>query len=175
MTVKGLSQTTNNSGDDKFDRTTGHVDDVFALCTETSATKTQGVYLFLNCTDLNDNLIAAVETDPLGGIAIVGELDFDMAHRVDSETKGDLKSSSIPVTVSINCNGGALVVEGHGVMDIKWSALSAGGICPLSGSLKLTGAGTGNSGQTPPSFIVDDGSSISIKNRSGSISSFPIF
>jgi hypothetical protein len=175
MTIKGSAQGTNNSGDGINDRATGSIKDVFALCTESLPTKTQGVYLFLNCDALNDNLIAAVETDPFTGLQEVGSVDFDLANQIVTTKSGDTKLITVPVAISLNCNGGALVVEASGIMDIKYSPLAAGPICPLSATLKITGVGTSNSGLIPDSFILDDGSSVKAKNRSGAISSFPVF
>jgi hypothetical protein len=175
MTVKSVNQTTNSASQQKFDRTTGNVKDVFQACVESSPTKTQGVYLFLDCSDLNHNTIAAIDTNPLFATNVpVGEINFDLDNIVVSTTGGIVKSSTVPVTVEISCNAGALVTEVSGIMDLQYTALGANPSCPSSGSVKITGSGTSNlTGLIPPTFIIDNGSSITVKKRSGSIVVFP--
>jgi hypothetical protein len=172
MTIKVTSQGQTNSGEDRFDSSTLKVNDVFELCTGSKPTKTQGVFLFMNCSNLNNNEIDAIGTQPLTGIASVGAINFDLAHLVDATKNGDRKSASVPVTLEIDCGGGALVAAVSGIMDIKYSALGQT-VCPESAQVKITGSATSNNLGEPPSFIVDDGSSVKAKNRSGSIATFP--
>ncbi|HTO06730.1 MAG TPA: hypothetical protein VMR86_06700 [Myxococcota bacterium] len=175
MTFKITSQGETNGGEDRVDRSTRKDKDLFDLCTGSSPTKNQGIFLFLNCTDPNMNEIDAISTQPLTGLANIGEITFG-DPMVDSTKNGDLKTASFPVTIDLSCNTGALVATLHGIMDIKYSALSGGGqVCPESATVKITGSATSNNLGLPASFILDDGSLIKAKNRDGAIATLPPF
>jgi hypothetical protein len=175
MSVKSLSQTTNKKDDDVFDRSSANVKDVFTVCVGNSPAKDEAIYLFLDCADLNHNVIAAIDTNPLFGTAVaLGQVNFDTVDMVVSEKNGVLKSATTLVQIGLSCNAGALDVGLLGIVTLSYSALGANPACPSSGSVKIFGTGTSNlTGIIPPNFIVDDGSSISIKKRSGAISTFP--
>jgi hypothetical protein len=175
MTVKSVSQTTSSKGEDVFDKASGNVKNVFEACVGSPPSKTEGVYLFLDCGNLNNNVIAAIDTNPLFDTAVsVGQINFDLANLVVSTKGGVVTSSTVPVQIAITCNGGALDVGVFGIMDLKYSALGTSPSCPSSGSVKIVGEGTSNlTGLIPPTFIVGNGSSITAKKRSGAIVSFP--
>jgi hypothetical protein len=171
MTLKTVTQMTTGSGDSKPDKVTGTVKDVFELCTGAPATKTQGIYFFINCGFPNDNTIAAIETNPLGLIATVGEVSFDLLRGVQTTKSGGatLKAVTVPVEVTIDCAGSTTTATMEGIMDLTFSDL-AGQDCLDSAKVKLTGSGHST---VPGDFIIDDGSQFQAKKRSASISSFP--
>jgi hypothetical protein len=170
MSIRGVSQTTNSKDEDRPRNTSVNAKDVFAGCTSRSPTKSEGVYLFLDCSDLTNNMIAAIDTNrPLDTARFVGTVGFDLTHAVDSSRKGVLQSKVVPVTVEVACDGGAFL-EASGIMTIKYSALGSSPACPLSASVKITGIGYH---EPPGDFIANTGSSITAKKRSGAITAFP--
>lgn len=169
--LKTVTQMSITKGNDRPDNGTANQKDVFESCVASSPTKTQGVYLFMNCADPTINMIAAIDTDPLFDTAVfVGTVLIDTNHGVGTVKNGVLTKVIVPVEVQLNCNGGLTQVDAHGILNMKFSALDTSDACPQSGSITFTGTGTDPG---PGDFIVNEGSSITIKNRSGAISSFP--
>jgi hypothetical protein len=172
ITLKTVSQTDTSSGNLKPDNFTAKTNDIFAACVGTPPTKTQGIYLFLNCSDLSvGGTILAIETQPLTSLAAVGTMAIDTDLLVaTTKDAGMTRTSAIaPVEISISCNGGATTAEFFGVMSLKFSALGSA-VCPDSGQVKILGAGH----NTPPGdFIVNSGSSIAVKKRAAGISTIP--
>ena len=173
ITLKGAAQGESNSGEGTADKGTLKDKDIFELCTGESPTKDQGVFLFLDCGNLNNNEIDAIGTNPLTGLAEVGSISFDVDHPVETTKNGNTKSIKIPVTIELTCGAGTLDVELNGIMNIKYSDL-AKTTCPDSASVKVTGVGDSNSKTLPPAFLLDDGSSVKAKKRDGAIAGFPI-
>ena len=171
LTVKGVAQTVNSSKDQKEDKLTVNVKDLFAECRGAQPTKDQAVFLFLNCADLTDNTIRAISTNPIASLEEIGSIDFDLANAVNTTKNGVLKSKTVPVSIELTCNGGDTDVTVSGIMNLKFSALNAVDACPDSGSVKITGVGQTASAGGP--FLVNDGSSITVKKRSTSIFTVP--
>ena len=158
-------------GNERPDGGSASQKDVFESCVGSSPTKTQGVYLFLDCSNPTNNLIAAIDTDPLFDTAVpIGSLDIDTGNGVVTTKNGIMTKVVVPVVVNVSCNTDTTHLEAPGIMTLKFSALGASDACPSSGSISILGTGTDPG---PGDFIVNNGSSISIKTRSGSISSFP--
>ncbi|HTO06729.1 MAG TPA: hypothetical protein VMR86_06695 [Myxococcota bacterium] len=174
MTLKLASQGESNSGDGRMDRTSLDVKDVFEVCTGARPTKTQGIFLFMNCGELTNNTIAAIDTQPFGELAPVGGLSLN-GPLISVTKNGDTKSVTMPATLQISCDAGmgGLALIAPGVLTLKYSALG-GTTCPESATLKVTGSGGSSSVGLPGSFIVDDGTAVKAKNRDGAIASFPV-
>ena len=171
MSIKVVSQTVNSSKDQKEDKVTVDVKDVFAECRGTPPQKDEAVFLFLACTDLNDNTILAIDTNPVTALEEIGSVDFDLANRVNTTKNGILKSSLIPVSIELTCNGGDTQIDVTGIMDMNFSPLDPLNACPESASVKITGVGDTPSAGGP--FLVNSGSSITVKKRSTSILTVP--
>ena len=170
MTIKVVAQTVNSNEDQTPDKVTADVKDVFEECRGAPPENDQAVYLFLNCANLNDNTILAIDTDPVAALEEIGSIDFDLVNAVNTTKEGILKAKTLPVDIELTCNGNT-AIEVTGIMDLKFSELSPVNACPESGSVKITGVG-----DTPSAggrFLVDDGSSISVKKRSASILTVP--
>jgi len=143
--------------------------DLFKLCSGNAPTKTQGVFLFLDCADVSTGpVLAAIETSPLTGLATVGTVTLDGAHAVTTSKGGDLKTEAIPALIHVDCNG--VVADLNGILNLKFSPLSGGtGTCANTGTLKVTGSGSSSDPNVPAAFIVNDGSSIKANKRNGAI------
>ena len=171
VSLHTLSQATNNSGDDVADKVNANQKDVFTQCVGSSPAKDEGIYLFLNCADLTDNTIAAIDTNPLFDTAvIVGSVDFDLAHMVRKEKNGVLQSATVPVQVHLNCAGGTTTADVSGIMSMTFSPLGGNPACPLSAKVSVVGTGHN---PAPGDFIINNGSSISVGKRSGAVTTFP--
>jgi hypothetical protein len=173
ISLKTLSQMTNSSMDLKFDRVNVNTNDLFEACVGDPPTKTQGIYLFIDCSNLDNNVIAAVETQPLLELAEVGHIDFDDNANLNVKSTSNhgttLKSASIPAEIELDCGLTAQATL-HGIVDINYKALGQD-ICPNSAAVKAVG--TGSSTLAGGDFIVDDGTSFSVKTRAGGIVTFP--
>jgi hypothetical protein len=170
--IKAVSQDPNASkGNDRPASRSASQKDVFESCVGSAPTKTQGVYLFLDCSNPTNNTIAAIDTDPLFDTAVVvGSLEIDTAHGVVTMKNGIMTKVVVPVIVHMSCNTDTTHVQAPGIMTMKFTALGNSDACPSSGSIAILGSGTDPG---PGDFIVNNGSSISIKTRSGAISTFP--
>jgi hypothetical protein len=171
ISLHTLSQTTNSKGDDIGDKVNASQKDVFTQCVGTAPAKDEGIYLFMNCADLTDNTIAAIDTNPLFDTkVIVGSVDFQMANMVRKEKGGVLQSATVPVEIQLNCTGGTTTADVFGIMSLTFSTLGANPACPLSGKVDVIGSGHSPS---PGNFIVNNGSAISVGKRSGAVTTFP--
>jgi hypothetical protein len=168
ITIKSLSQTTDSHDNDKPDKTSVDRKDLFELCVGRRPQSDEGVFLFINCTNLNQNQIMAIDKNPLTGLQEIGSMDFDLDHAVVTTKNGVLKSATIPVEVTLEC--GDTAVDAFGAIDIKYSDLGALDACVESAKVKVTGTGVTPG---PGNFIVDDGSSITVKKRDGGITTVP--
>jgi hypothetical protein len=170
--LKTVSQDPNApKGAEHPDTTSANQKDVFARCVGSPPTKTQGVYLFMDCGDPTTNMIAAIGTNPPFSPAVqIGTLEIDTGHGVSTMKNGILTKVIVPVVVHLSCNTDTTHVDAPGIMTIKFSALGTSNACPLSGSIQMLGAGVDPG---PGDFIVNTGSSISIGKRSDSITTFP--
>lgn len=170
LSIKGLAQTTNSNDFLKPDRFTVNQKDVFGACHGAAPAKDEGIFLFLDCTNvptsLNNNTILLMDTNPVTVLGEIGSVNFDLARFVQNESSKGLQSASVPATIEIDCDGAT--VEVFGIMDINFKDLD-GTQCPNSASVKVTGTGT-----EVDVFSVDNGSSISAQKRSGAFSNdFP--
>ena len=170
--LKAISQDPNApKGAERQDNVSANQKDVYQTCVGSPPTKTQGVYLFINCGDPTVNVIAAIDTDPLFDTAVgIGSLEIDTGHGVTTSKNGIMTKVVVPVVVHLSCNTDTTHVDAPGIMTMKFSALGTSDSCPLSGSIQILGAGVDPG---PGDFIVNSGSSITIKTRSGSIAAFP--
>jgi hypothetical protein len=189
LSLKSVSQTDTNSGDQKPGKHTANTKEVFEACmgNSTPPTKTQGIYLFLDCNALNvgtdpvTGTILAIDTAvlPPTALATVGTLTIHTDFGVLTTKSGGAKPTSVtvPVEVAIDCNASATTAELVGVMTMKLSLLGVSDFCPDSGSIKLLGAGNTEDLVTmnPIDFIVDNGSTIGVKKRSADITAIPLF
>src|SRR5262249_49786618 len=101
----------------------------------------------------------------------IGSLEIDTAHIVTTSKSGITTRKIVPLVVHFSCNGDTTHVDAPGIMNLKYSPLG-GPSCPLSGSIDILGVGVDPG---PGNFIVNKGSAISIKSRSSTISSFPVY
>jgi hypothetical protein len=168
ISIKGLAQTTNDANDLKPDPFSGKTKDLFEICTGGPAAKDEGIFVFFNCEDPNDNLIAIVDTDPLQVIELIGSIDLDLGDQVQKTKNQELKSVSVPAEIGIDC--GEVELGVFTILDINFKDLE-GDACPNSAQGKIIGTGSDNVEES--NFIVDQGSSINLKPRSGSINAFP--
>ncbi|HXX48478.1 MAG TPA: hypothetical protein VEN47_09635 [Myxococcota bacterium] len=180
LTLKLAGQTTDKAGDDVVGKLTVKSIDVFEGCTGISTpTKTEGLYLFINCADPNSNEIDAVDTSgtptsPPTLLASVGSVDIG-APVIDTQKAGSTTAVIAPVKVNISCNGGDTTATLFGILNLKFSPLMVGGSCPFSGGMKIVGFGQDPNVQTPDNeFLVNDGSSLSIGKRSSTITTLPV-
>jgi hypothetical protein len=167
ITLKTISQTTNSKGDGQPDKVSAKTSDVFAACVGHSPSKTEGIYLFLNCGDpnLSTGTIEAMDTQPLTDLGQVGTLTSDTEFVVVSTKGGGATRTavSVPVQISISCNAGGTTADLFGIMNVKYSTLGTTS-CPNSVSLKVVGTGFND---PPGDFTVGDGSSVSAKRVAG--------
>lgn len=157
LTLKTVSQIVNNKGQDKPDKFTANWKDVFQACVETSPAKDEGIYLFLNCDALNENVIAIMDTDPVQLIDEIGSVSFDLTRLIQNTKNGLVQSASVPATIQLSCGGAE--AEVFGIMDISFKDLD-GQQCPNSASVKVTGLLS-----EPDTGVVDNGSSITAGKR----------
>jgi hypothetical protein len=165
LSIKGLGQMTNDANDLKPDPFGANVKDLFEICTGAPAASDEGVYLFINCEDLNDNVIAAIDTNPLALIETLGSVSLDLGDAVLKTKNQDLKSVSVPAEISIDC--GEAELSAFAILDVNFKDLE-GEACPNTAQGKMIGTG-----EADEPFIVDQGSSINAGTRSGSINVFP--
>jgi len=182
INLKAVDEAAQNfAGDVRPERHAGKTTDVFSLCTTgavgTAPTKTEGIYLFSNCDDhsLDTNEIDAVDTStsPPTLLAVVGSIAFD-APQVATTKLRVRKAAKVKATITINCSGGAISAVLHGVVNLKFSPQAPQNSCIDSGKAKVLGTGTSNAANVASEFILDDGSSISLKKRSAAITSLPV-
>jgi len=101
LTLKLAGQTTDKAGDDVVGKLTVKSIDVFEGCTGISTpTKTEGLYLFINCADPNSNEIDAVDTSgtptsPPTLLASVGSVDIG-APVIDTQKAGSTTAVIAP-------------------------------------------------------------------------------
>jgi len=169
--LKIVHQTTNSSDDQKPEGQSRNEKDLFEACVGTPPTKTQGVFLFLDCADLSTNVIAAIDTtDPNTALTQVGTLEFDMDHEVTTTKTGVVTQQALPVQITLSCPLSSIDATAFGIMTLKFSELDMVDSCPVSGSVKIIGFG-----DDPDPLVLNNGSSISIGKRSDLIQNFPAF
>lgn len=166
LSLKGLAQTTTNNDDMKPESFSAKSSDVFEVCTGERPEKDEGVYLFFDCQDLNNNMIAAIDTDPLSLIQDLGSVDLDLDNAVLKTQNGVLKSASVPAEIEIECE--EAVFSTFAILDVNYKDLEDEA-CPNNAKAKIIGIGDVEG----ESFIVDDGSSLDAANRSAAIGAFP--
>ncbi len=167
VTIKlaGIGQMTNNE-DLKPDKFSANWKDVFEACTGLPPERDQAIFLFIDCANLNSNMIAAMDTDPVALIANIGSVNLNLGDLVRNEKNGVLQSAFVPASVEIDCAGAA--IEGFGILDVKFKDLE-GEQCPNSASVKLVGTG-----EAEEAFIVGNGSTLNAKKRTAAFSNqFP--
>jgi hypothetical protein len=177
ITLRTISQTDNASLNQIPDRFNAQTKDVFEACTGSAPTKTQGLYLFLDCSVVNAGVdpvpgtILAIETNPLSRITDVATVQIHTDFQVIStKSAGTIRTQLIaPVEIALSCNGASTTATLAGVMTMKYSALSTS-VCPDSASIKILGAGDSVG---PGEFTVDAGSLITVKKRAGAIATIP--
>lgn len=173
ISLKTLSEMTTNSGDDRFDRVNANTNQLFEACVGHPPTRTQGIYLFIDCSDPDNNQIAAVETQPLTLLSSVGSIDFDnnpnLFVRSTSNHGTVLKSASVPAEITLDC-GAPAMASLRGIVDVNYKLLGQD-YCPNSAAVKAVGSGS--SSLAGGDFIVDDGTSLQAKPRVGGITTFP--
>jgi hypothetical protein len=165
ISIKGLGQTTNDANDLKPDPFGANVKDLFEVCTGNPAAKDEGIYLFIDCANLNNNQIAAIDTDPLALIEDLGSINFALGDAVQKTKNQDLKSVSVPADINIDC--GQAELSAFAIIDVNFKDLE-GEACPNNAKGKMIGTGSADE-----DFILDQGSSINANTRSGSIAGFP--
>ena len=161
-----------SSGDDRAHKDSVDVKEAFNLCVGSKPLKDQAVFLFTVCSDPNAPAeIIAIDKDPvLDGLESLGTVTFDVGDAVFTERNGDLKTALAPVEIAFSCNSDEERFTATGMIELKFSKLGNMD-CPDSGKIKLSGVGFSSSG--PGEFLVNDGSSITIKKRSTTISTPP--
>jgi hypothetical protein len=182
ISLHAKTEFTNNSSDDKTDSTNATDKDLYEACVGTKPTKTQGIYVFFtNATALSGDCttpptkadIVALDTSPLTNKGLVGTITFDDPLIENTKNKGaTLTTIKVPATVTINC-GGTTTADLHGILNLNYKAFSKSlpQVCPVSGSIKVTGSAT--SPTAPNDLVIDDGSLIKINTRDGGISLEP--
>ena len=166
ISIKGLAQMTNSNELLKPDKFTANQKDVFQACQGSAPAKDEGIFLFLDCQDLNNNTILAMDTDPVTVLGGVGGVSFDLTRLVQNQSNNGVQSASVPASLEIDCDGAT--VEVFGIMDINFKDLD-GTQCPNSATMKVTGTGT-----EVDLFIVDNGSSVNAQKRTAAFSNnFP--
>ena len=170
ITFKTVSQAQSSAGDDKPGKFTASTNDIFESCVGTPPTKTQGIYLFIDCADPNNNTIAAIDTQPmLTTLALLGSITFDLNSGVQTTKQLAITASTVPAQIALSCNGALTTADVFGIVNVKFAAL-ASTICPDSLTVKIIGTG---SNPVPGDFIIDNGSSFNAKKRAAGISTFP--
>jgi len=183
LPIKGVSQDNNSSDNDIRHTESVSAQELFGICTGASPTKNQGIYLFLDCANLNNNTIAAVQTSSASTAATlihtIGTVEFQTPVVVTSTNHGTtLTSQKMPAVVHISgCTtvGSSVVTDITGIATVNFTKLGAL-ICP--NTVKITGTGSGTAdlsgtGGFSGSFLVDQGTVINGNARSGAIAGFP--
>ncbi|MBM4335411.1 MAG: hypothetical protein FJ108_05765 [Deltaproteobacteria bacterium] len=138
--VKGLVQDTGSTGLDAIGKFSASETSLFELCTGSAPTKTQGVFLVIDCDFPSNNRIVAAETSPVVTVLeVLGDLhlESDFAAEAESASAG-LNKLVVPASLDLACTD--LSLETSGVLTLKLSPISTGGpICPVSGSLGFSG------------------------------------
>lgn len=165
ISVKGLGQTVNDANDLKPDSFNANAKDLFEICTGSPPANDEGIYLFLDCEDLDNNMIAAIDTDPLTLLEEIGSIDFDLGNLVVKEKGGELKSATVPASIEVDCGEAALSAQA--IIDVAFKALDSA-TCPNTANGKMIGVGSEDE-----DFIVDQGSSLNAAKRAAAISTFP--
>jgi hypothetical protein len=182
MSFHSATELTNNSGDDKTDKTNVSQKDLYKLCVGASPTKTQGIWLRLdNGTALSgacttppiSGTIEAFDTQPGTKMASVGTITFGDPLIQNTKNKGaTVTSIKLPATVNINCTSslGTTTAELNGILNLSYKEFTKGApVCPISGSIKITGSATAPVSGSPVDFVIDDGSNVKINKRAGGV------
>ncbi|HTO69197.1 MAG TPA: hypothetical protein VMR31_04990 [Myxococcota bacterium] len=181
ISLHAKTEFTDKSGNDKTDSSNASQKDLYQACVGTKPTKTQGIYAFFtNATDISGNCttpptkidLVALDTSPLTNNGLVGTITLgDPLIETTKSAGATLTAIKVPATVAIDC-GGTTTADLHGILNLNYKQFTKGGpICPISGSLKVTGSATNPS--APNDLVIDDGSSIKINTRDGGISVEP--
>jgi hypothetical protein len=166
FSLKVVSQDEASNGDDKPHKESANAKDVFEICMGRSPAKDEAIFMFTICQQPeNGAQIIAIDKDPLEGLQSLGTIEFFASDAILTEKNGVLKTVLVPVEVHFSCNSDTVQFEAAGIMELKLSPVGTEDACAESGKIQLTGLGSG--------FLVNDGSSISIKKRSASISTPP--
>jgi len=184
ISLKARTEFTDSSKNDKTDSTSASQKDIYRACVpgNPKPTSTQGVYVFFtSATDVSGNCttppskadILAIDTKPLTFEAAVGTIDFGDPLIENTKSGGTILTTiKVPATVHIDCNGSTTTADLTGVLNLSYRALSSGKpICPISGSIKLTGSATNPN--APNDLVIDDGSSFKINTAAGGIAAEP--
>ncbi|HTO69195.1 MAG TPA: hypothetical protein VMR31_04980 [Myxococcota bacterium] len=173
ISFRAVSQLTGDSGNQQPEKDGVRSADLYDACVFAPPTKTQGVFIFFDCSGPPPGTatILAIDTQPVTFKANVGTVEFGTPTVLTTVTAGTvLKSIKVPASVTISCPTTNTAMTLNGVLNLNYAAFPNNGpICPSSGSLKLTGGGT----VTGIDSIIDDGSSIKINKRNVGINSIP--
>lgn len=158
LTLKTVRQGMNGL-DGKPLKKTWKSDDVFNACFGDLGPD-YGVYAFFECDSLNDNSLVGYYTVN-GGSKAIGSMEFDNGFDVITTTAAGTitKAATAPFTIEVDC-GGAISFTLTGIADITLKEVE-GETCADTVKAKITGIGTAT--DLDGNFIVDQGSSISIK------------
>ncbi|MFI5317350.1 MAG: hypothetical protein ACHQ6T_16745 [Myxococcota bacterium] len=176
LNLKTATQITTPKNDDKADKVSANQKDLYTKCVGTPPTKTQGIYLFIDCIQppaaIRTHVILAIDTrQPVTRKATVGTITFDTPSiRTTKGGGATLSSFKVPAAVHISCNGGTTTAELSGILNLNYSSLNYSG-CVMSGSMKFTGTATDPN--APDDLIIDDGSVMKINKRSATIYGAP--
>lgn len=151
----------------QYNRFTAKEQDIFDACVGRPPAKGEAVYVFVNCDAIESSPILAIRTEPLTRLAEVGSLEIDEDRALYTSNKNfELDSIRAPATISVECDGA--VFQARGIAHLTLKTLVPGEECLYSGSVKVSGSGT-----VPEELLIDEGSKVSLKKRSRSISVIP--
>jgi hypothetical protein len=173
------------NGELRPDRERGTSKNILEACLDRPPTRTEALYLFIDCNDPTTNAIEAVNVDastkPLATVTnlmTVGHVTFDGAHIVTTTRKTVATSATLPVQVAVSCNSGTtkeLTLNLSGIVNLRLSPIGVFStlpdtVCSLNAISRLTGTGfIGSDAFDGPGidldFLVNDGSSMTVKTR----------
>lgn len=168
ISLKIVDQVFTN-GDYKPAKDSANAKDLFEECVGAAPARNEAIYLFISCPDIDNNMIAAINADTGAGIESVGSVTF-RAPVIETTKNGVRTAASLPVDIELTCNIDTTTIILTGIMDMKFASVG-GFACPYSASVKIIG-----SGDTPSisgKFLIGNGSSITVKKKSPTITAFP--
>ncbi len=161
--LKLLYQDTGNNDQPKIGKLNLNERDVFEICTGEAPTRTQGIFLSIDCENPSNNRIVAADTDPVSVIEVLGDLNFD--EDFSFETESNNGSASVVSTTELEINCELLELQIRGVANSKFKPLGDAGGCLDSSTLSLSGPAE----FFVENFIVDTGSKVTVGRRSSTI------
>jgi hypothetical protein len=163
INLKGAIQDESSSGDGHIANVKANQKTIFELYEGTPPSNSQGVFVVCNCEVLVCQVVTA-NTDPAQVLSTVSEA-FEI-EPIAVQEKGGVPTRAV-AQVDVEFEPGGVVLDGsfEAEIDVRFSELGSGQICPSTATLK----GNGTLIVDSVEVLIRDGSSIKGNNRSQSI------